>query len=128
MELAFEAASLRKVPLVAVHAWAEFGSDLAFATARRFTAEWIMMEQRAREAVLDILSGWQRKYPDVLVRPVLTCDRPTRQLLEHAAKARLLVVGNHADKTLPGKLLGGTIQALAHHAPCPLLVTRAALR
>ena len=128
VELGFEAASIRKAPLVAVHAWAEFGSDLAFATARSYTADWTVMERHAREAVLDILGGWQRKYPDVLVRPVLTCDRPARQLLEHATKARLLVVGNHADKTLPGKLLGGTIQALAHHAPCPLLVTRAALR
>lgn len=120
--LAFEEASLRGAELVAVHTWLDYDAD----TARRFVAEWNTVETHERELLAERLAGWQEKYPDVPVRRVIFRDRPVRHLLEQAATARLLVIGSRGRGGFGGMLLGSTSQTLVYHAPCPLLVARAA--
>ncbi|MDN3359771.1 universal stress protein [Actinomadura sp. DC4] len=124
LAMAFEEAAMRGTDLVAVHAWVEFTSDTAYATARQFLVDWEAVETREREMLAERLAGWQEKYPDVAVRRVVTGGRPAGRLLDAAEDGQLLVVGSRGRGGFAGMLLGSTSQALIHHAPCPLMVVR----
>jgi nucleotide-binding universal stress UspA family protein len=124
VELAFEEASLRGTDLVAVHTWTEYGSDSSYAHARQFALDWEAVETKQHEVLAERLAGWPEKYPDVIVRRIVTRDRPVSALLEQSAEAQLLVVGSRGHGGFTGMLLGSTSQALIYHATCPLLVTR----
>lgn len=124
VSLAFEEASSRGAELVAVHSWTDFDADLSPAAARHFVVDEQAVAIAERESLAERLAGWREKYPDVPVRCVVARDRPVRCLLDQAENARLLVVGSRGRGGFTGMLLGSTSQALVHHAPCPLLVTR----
>lgn len=126
LAVAFEEAAMRRTGLVAVHAWVEFTSDTAYATARQFLVDWEAVETREREMLAERLAGWQEKYPDVEVRRVVTGGRPAARLLDAARDGQLLVVGSRGRGGFAGMLLGSTSQALIHHAPCPVMVIRPA--
>ncbi|WP_236790881.1 universal stress protein [Amycolatopsis sp. GM8] len=101
---AFDAASTREVPLVAVHA----GTDTPVADERRLLSE--------------RLAGWRAKYPEVTVEERVVSDRPSRALL--ATGAQLIVVGSRGRGALAGLGLGSTSQAVLQHAECPVVVVR----
>jgi len=124
VEWAFEEASLRGTDLVAVHTWTEYASDSAYAYARQFVLDWDGIEAKQREILAERLAGWEEKYPDVIVRRIVTRDRPVSALLEQSAEAQLLVVGSRGHGGFTGMMLGSTSQALIYHATCPLLVAR----
>jgi nucleotide-binding universal stress UspA family protein len=119
---AFDEASWRGAELVALHSWLEFTADADL--PRRDDAEWAGVEQNEAEVLAERLAGCQEKYPDVVVRRVLTRGRPVERLLERAVDAQLVVVGSRGRGGFSGMLLGSTSQALIYHAPCPLLVVR----
>ncbi|GAB3490194.1 universal stress protein [Amycolatopsis cihanbeyliensis] len=121
--VAFEEASLRGAPLVAVHSWLDGDYDTVFSPAR-FNSTWESVDEVERRALAERLAGWQEKYPDVQVERVVARDRPRHQLLEWSARARLLVVGCRGRGGFRGMLLGSTSQALLQHAECPVLVVR----
>jgi nucleotide-binding universal stress UspA family protein len=123
--MAFEEASSRSAELVAVHTWLEFGSDNAYDYARRLMIGWDDVEAGEHELLAERLAGWQEKYPEVVVRRVVSRDRPVRCLLGHAESAQLLVVGSRGHGGFSGMLTGSTSQALIYHTPCPLLVVHA---
>lgn len=115
---------MRRVPLTAVHTWIDVPLAGVAGKAAEFV-DWAAVETQEREVLAQRLAGWQEKYPDVLVRRVVTRDRPVRHLLEHAANSQLLVVGSRGRGGFTGALLGSTSQALIYHATCPLIVARA---
>ncbi|NKQ52049.1 universal stress protein [Amycolatopsis sp. K13G38] len=119
--LAFEEASLRGVPLVAVHSWSDADSEQVFSAAR---AEFDFEPLRDTEnrVLAEALAGWCERYPDVAVSRVLAKDRPRHQLLEWCDKAGLVVVGSRGRGGFRGLLLGSTTYALVHHSSCPVLV------
>jgi nucleotide-binding universal stress UspA family protein len=49
-------------------------------------------------------------------------------LLNEAAGEELLVVGSRGHGTFAGAVLGSVSHRVAHHAPCPVVVVRAASR
>ncbi|MFD5246084.1 universal stress protein [Amycolatopsis sp. NPDC058340] len=122
---AFEEASARDSPLVALHAWHD--GDIA----GLFTGEGALPfpGESVRETEARVfehrLAGWRKKYPDVPVEQVIVRDRPRHRLLESSAKARLLVVGSRGRGGFAGLVLGSTSHALVHHAQCPVMVVRA---
>lgn len=116
---AFEAASLRKAPLVALHAW-----SCAATPAYPPRYLWSVIEQDERRLLDERLHGWQQKFPDVRVDLVVTDGRPADGLLHAAEDAQLVVVGSRGRGGLGGLLLGSTSHALLHHAPCPVVVAR----
>ncbi|WP_199434657.1 universal stress protein [Qaidamihabitans albus] len=120
---AFEEASLREAPLVAVHAWLDVEYDSAFNQARVYF-EGGPHEQDEQRLLAERLAGWPEKYPDVQVERVVVLDRPRHQLLERSRTAQLVVVGSRGRGGFRGMLLGSTSQALIHHAECPVLVVR----
>ncbi|WP_028927720.1 universal stress protein [Pseudonocardia acaciae] len=118
---AFEAASVRHAPLVAVHAW----SDLLFDPEVAPVMDWEAIEAGEREVLAERLAGWAEKFPDVEVRRVVARDRPAHALLEQAAGAGLLVVGSRGRGRLPALVLGSVSHAVLHRARCPVAVVRA---
>jgi nucleotide-binding universal stress UspA family protein len=121
--VAFEEASLRGVPLVAVHAWADVTYEDTRGTARIRTQP-ESLEEGEERLLVERLGGWQEKYPDVEIRRVLVRDRPRHALLEASETAQLVVVGSRGRGGFAGMLLGSTSQALVQHAGCPVLVVR----
>ena len=118
MGIAFEQASFRGVDLVAVHAWSDTG-------VFEFPGvDWESMQSIGEETLSERLSGWQERYPDVLVRRVVAADRPAHQLLEQSESAQLLVVGSHGRGGFAGMLLGSVSTAVVHGAKMPVIVAR----
>ncbi len=121
---AFEEAQRRSVPLVAVHTWTDTPAATAFAMAP-FAVDWSDLHHQEQLMLEEHLDGWQDKYPDVLVRRVVSRDRPAHSLLQQARAAQLVVVGTRGHGNVAGLVLGSTSRALLNHAPCPVAVVRA---
>jgi len=117
---AFEAASLRRVPLVAVHVWRDVLVDATMAPL----LDWEVIDSDEREVLAERLAGWTEKYPDVPVRRLVARDRPARALVEESGRAQLVVVGSRGRGGFHGLLLGSVSQALLHNAHCPVAVVR----
>ncbi|MEV4050021.1 universal stress protein [Amycolatopsis sp. NPDC049688] len=112
--VAFEEASWRDVPLVAVHCrhrdgWWDTGK---------------VAEEYAHELLGQRLAGWGGKYPDVVVRREVMAGRATECLLDFADHAQLLVVGSRGRGGFGGLALGSTSQSLMSYALCPVVVAR----
>ncbi|WP_410627649.1 universal stress protein [Amycolatopsis sp. cmx-8-4] len=120
---AFEEASFRRAPLVAVHAWSDITYE-DFYGAVRIMPQWESAREDEERLLAQRLAGWQEKYPDVGIRRILCRDRPRHALLETAQTAQLVVVGNRGRGGFAGMLLGSTSQALVQHAACTVLVVR----
>lgn len=120
LAFAFEAAAMRRAPLVAVHTWQDFVVDVVMSPL----LDWDAVEVEERQILAERLAGWGEKYPDVQVQRVVTKDRPAHALVEQSAGAQLVVVGSRGRGALPGLVLGSVSHALLHHAKCPVAVVR----
>ncbi|PPJ19492.1 universal stress protein [Nocardia nova] len=116
--VAFDEASRRKVPLIAVHTW----SDISLPEVA--VAGWDTVRESERAALSESLAGWREQYPDVDVRPVVWADRPARALLAESEHSQLVVVGSHGRGGFTGMLLGSTGHALLQSSECPVIVVR----
>ncbi|WP_227983912.1 universal stress protein [Nocardia spumae] len=116
--VAFDEASRRRVPLIAVHTW----SDISLPEVA--VAGWDALRESERAALSESLAGWREQYPDVDVRPVVWADRPSRALLAESEHAQLVVIGSHGRGGFTGMLLGSTGHALLQSAECPVIVVR----
>ena len=113
---AFEAASARRAPLVAVHTWA--GSVIAE------LVDWRSAAVEAEEELAERLAGWGAKYPDVAVRRVVGRASAARALLDLSTQAQLVVVGSRGHGEVAGLLLDSVSNALVHAAGCPVAIVR----
>ncbi|MFC5992881.1 universal stress protein [Pseudonocardia hispaniensis] len=117
---AFEAASWRRVPLVAVHTW----SDMLLDPTLGPLLDWDAIEADERQVLAERLAGWSEKYPDVEVRRVVERDRPAKALVDRSGDAQLVVVGSRGRGGFAGALLGSVSQSLLRHARCPVAIVR----
>ncbi|HEU0191815.1 MAG TPA: universal stress protein [Mycobacterium sp.] len=115
---AFEEASLRGVPLVAVHAWHDV-SVFEFPGIDAAT-----MQTDGELVLAERLAGWQERFPDVPVRRVVAGDRPADQLIEQSQSAQLVVVGSHGRGGFAGMVLGSVSLAVVQSARMPVVVVR----
>ncbi|WP_245645944.1 universal stress protein [Pseudonocardia acaciae] len=120
---AYEAASVRGVPLVAVHTW----SDLMFDSRVSPLIDWEALETGERELLAERLAGWTGKYPDGQVRRLVLRGLAAHALVDRADRAQLLVVGSRGRGHLAGLMFGSVSHAVLHRAPCPVAVVRADL-
>ena len=86
--------------------------------------EWANFQVREEEILAERLSGWQERYPDVVVHKVVVCDRPALRLPEQAETAQLVVVGSHGRGGFPGMLLGSVSSAVVNSAQIPVIIAR----
>ncbi len=122
LAFAFEEAATRGTELVAVHAWWIDVPD-------RSGVDSISQQVRAtllqsQEALLTkALDEPSRQYPDIVVRQVVSQDRPVDALIEAGESASLVVVGSRGHGGFVGLLLGSVSQGLLHRQhPCPIAV------
>jgi nucleotide-binding universal stress UspA family protein len=116
--LAFDEASRRRVPLVALHAWSDVGVFPILGM------DWRTYRDEGYEVLGERLAGWQERYPDVQVRRRLVCDVPTRWLVEESKNAQLVVLGSHGRGGFAGLQLGSVSSAVAQSARVPVIVVR----
>ncbi|MFD2463374.1 universal stress protein, partial [Amycolatopsis samaneae] len=90
LAIAFEEASLRNAPLVALHAWSDVVYESTRGTAR-LLPQWESLRDDEERLLAERLAGWQEKYPGVEIRRDLRLDRPRHALLELSGRARLVV-------------------------------------
>lgn len=117
--VAFDEASHRKVPLIAVHAWDVY---TFFGPERTLD----IVESEAHEILAERLAGWQERYPDVNVVRRVVLDAPDRYLVEHAKHAQLVVVGSHGRGGFAGMLLGSVSSLVVQASEVPVIVARPA--
>lgn len=116
LDFAFEHASRKASPVVAVHAWRNsFGRN----------SDGLMEEIRAAERILsEALAGFGDQYPDVKVTTEAVPVAPQRALAEASRWAGLVVVGSRGLGAFAGLLLGSVSQSVLHHARCTVAVVR----
>lgn len=116
--LAFDEADRRGVDLVALHAWSDVGVFPILGM------DWRDCEAEGQEILAERLAGWHEQYPDVCVKRVIVCDKPSRWLLEEAEHAQLVVVGSRGRGGFPVMLLGSVSSHVAQSATVPVIVAR----
>ena len=126
---ALQEASLRGVPLVAIHSWHDqpHGGLL-----NGFPPE-IDRQRRDQEARLlsEQLAGSSDQYPDVEVTTLVLRGAPAAAIAKYIAsigscsRPALLVVGSRGRSEVTGLLLGSAGRALIVGGLCPVVVARA---
>lgn len=116
--LAFDEASRRGVPLVALHAWSDVGvMPLLNMDPRDY-------EVQGHEVLAERLAGYQEQYPDVVVQRRVVCDQPARWLVKAAEEAQLVVVGSRGRGGFASQLLGSVSSTVVHAVRVPVIVVR----
>ena len=115
--IAFDQASHRRAPLIAMHAWADSLTSGAH-------LNWTIDEQKGEELLSERLAGWQENYPDVHVKPTVIHQDASRWLVNHSDTAQLIVVGSHGRGGFAGMLLGSVSSTVVHAAEVPVIVAR----
>ncbi|MGP4028764.1 universal stress protein [Actinomadura sp. 3N407] len=78
---------------------------------------------RARAVMLEeAVQPWRDRYPEVPVRISVLLERPREALLDAAAGADLLVVGDRGTGGVDPLLLGATSSTMLQHAPCTVAI------
>jgi nucleotide-binding universal stress UspA family protein len=121
LAFALDAASVRGVPLVAVHTWWDLLVDETMAPL----LDWPAIEAEEGEVLAERLAGWGEKYPDVPVRRRITRDRAAHTLIRESQSAQLVVVGSRGRGAVASRLLGSVSHAVLHRAHCSVAVVPA---
>jgi nucleotide-binding universal stress UspA family protein len=114
--LAFDEASRRQAPLVALHAWSDVGVFPILGM------DWHLYRDQGNEVLGERLAGWHERYPEVQVQRQLVCDVPARWLVQESSKAQLVVLGRRGRGGYPGMRLGSVSSAVAESARVPVIV------
>jgi nucleotide-binding universal stress UspA family protein len=113
LDFAFEEATLREAPVLAVCALADAPGSLGGA-------------DKLREQFEDVIGRWGKSHPEVAVLGRLSHGGARDALLTAAHDAQMLVVGARGRGGIQGMTLGSVSLAALHHAPCPVGVARPA--
>jgi nucleotide-binding universal stress UspA family protein len=116
--LAFDEASRRGVPLMALQAWSDVG------VLPILGMDWRTYRDKGAELLGERLAGWQERYPDVQVHRRLVCDVPDRWLIDESKNAQLVVLGSGGRGGYAGMHLGSVTSAVVRSARVPVIVVR----
>lgn len=116
--IAFDEASRRGVPLVALQAWSDVG------VVPILGMDWRTYRDEGAELLGERLAGWQERYPDVQVHRRLVCDVPDRWLVDESKNAQLVVLGSGGRGGYAGMHLGSVTSAVIRSVRVPVVVAR----
>lgn len=121
--LAFEAAEVRGVPVVAIHAYDYGPGDTPWDSQT-----WLQAASRVKEElaakVEEVLAEVRDAHPHVPVEVRVVGARPQDALVEASKQAGLVVVGSRGRGGFTGLLLGSTSKHVLREAHSPVIVTR----
>ena len=123
LQVAFEEAAARGVPLVVFHAW----QDLPPTGYGEWASPPDLIDELRAEAdtlVADALVGWPEKYPDVEVHTRVEHSHPVTAVVAESEQAQLLVLGAHGRGRFAGMDVGSVPSAAVREAHCPVMVVR----
>jgi nucleotide-binding universal stress UspA family protein len=120
LAFAYQQASVRGVPLIAVHTWWDMLVDPEVAPAAR----WDATEAHAKLVLAEQLAGWSETYNDVRVHRMVTRERPARALIAESRRAQLVVVGSWGIGVATALLRGSVCHAVLHRSRCSVAVVR----
>jgi nucleotide-binding universal stress UspA family protein len=109
LAFAFEEATLRDVPLIAVCALADAPGRLGAA-------------RQMEEDFSHLMTRYEKEHPEVTVLRQVEFGAPRSALLTAATGAQMLAVGSRGLGGLEGMSLGSVAATLLHHSPCPVTV------
>jgi nucleotide-binding universal stress UspA family protein len=116
--VAFDEASRRGVPLLALLAWSDVGVFPILGMDLR------TYRDKAAELLSERLAGWRECYPDVQVQRRLVCDVPDRWLVDESRNAQLVVLGSGGRGGYAGMHLGSVTSTVVRAAQVPVIVVR----
>jgi nucleotide-binding universal stress UspA family protein len=116
--VAFDQASRRGVPLLALLAWSDVGVFPILGMDLR------TYRDKAAELLSERLAGWRECYPDVQVQRRLVCDVPDRWLVDESRNAQLVVLGSGGRGGYAGMHLGSVASTVVRSAHVPVIVVR----
>lgn len=116
---AFEAASRRNAPLLALHAWSDVG------VLPISGMDWNTYQGEGEQLLGERLAGWQEHYPDVAVTRRVVGAAPARWLIKESESAQLVVLGDRGRGGFKAMLLGSVSSAVCQSAQVPVVVVRA---
>lgn len=122
IQLAFDAAATRKVPLIAIHAW-DFGPYDAY-NAEIWDHSMAEINQAMTSEVESWLAEGQASCPEVPVDIRVVRGRPDIALVDASQGAGLVVVGSRGRGGFAGLLLGSTSKHVLRESHAPVIVTR----
>ncbi|MGW4499962.1 universal stress protein [Micromonospora sp. NPDC004336] len=120
---AFEEASRRGAPLLALQAWL-YPTPVGPGDILPLVYDLDAYAAEQERTLAESLAGFAERYPDVPVRHRLVRGTPARVLVEESKTAQLVVVGARGRGPLSGLLLGSVSHAVLHHAHSPLVIVR----
>lgn len=120
--VAFEAASRRKVDLVAVHAWKAPGVMDPIVSLPG--PGWPELRSHEDKIVAERLAGWGEQYPDVVVRRMIARNDAAPELVGTSKSAQLVVVGSRGSGGFAGMLFGSVSAAVVMLSHVPVIVAR----
>jgi nucleotide-binding universal stress UspA family protein len=123
LQVAFEEASARGVPLVVFHAWQDLPATGygVWTTPPELTDE---LRAEADRLVSDALVGWPEKFPDVEVHTRVEHNHPVTAVVVESELAQLVVLGAHGRGRFAGMDVGSVPSAAVREAMCPVMVVR----
>lgn len=123
LRLAFEAAEVRGVPVVAVHAY-DYGPREAPWVSDPQSAVATQLKEQLAGKVEEVLAEVKEAHPHVPIEIQIVGSRPQDALVEASKQAGLVVVGSRGRGGFSGLLLGSTSKHVLREAYCPVIVTR----
>ncbi|MEV6615469.1 universal stress protein [Streptomyces sp. NPDC051051] len=126
VDFAFAEAELRKVPLVALHAWTTWNAPLPAPqdASEPYANPPGALAGEEERLLSEALAGFRERYPGVVVDHKVVHGGVREALIEASRSAQLVVVAARGRGGFTGLLLGSVSQALLHHAHCPVAIVR----
>lgn len=119
---AFEQASLRRAPLLAVHVWSAAPGS-AGSTRSPVRAGYVAARDEADRTLAESLAGFSTQYPDVEVNRLVLHDLDLAYTLDRASsRGRLLVAGSGRHGRVAGMLYGSLDVSMLRTAACPVML------
>ncbi|KRF34130.1 universal stress protein [Nocardioides sp. Soil805] len=125
LELAFQQASMRELPLTVLHAYWDVRHAAAHAHGDQ---EGVHGDEDELIILAETLAGMAEKYPDVVVRRALATGLADLAILDAAADKEMVVLGTHHGSAAHEMVYGSVASSVLEHASCAVALVPLALR